>query len=199
MITYKGIHHLSMVTHDLQQTVRFWRDLLGMRLIIGMGKPGYRHYFFEISSSNLISFFEWEDVQPVEEKDHGYPGKGPLIFDHVAFEVDSEDHLRELKDKLEAAGFWVSEAINHGFIHSIYSFDPNGIPIEFSYAVPGFDVRANPIMMDSSPHEAALEGPEPQPHHWPSVEHPTPPGGLDLFPGEGEELFQEKKKNWWKR
>lgn len=198
MIKFRGIHHLSMATRDLQKTVRFWRDLLGMRLIIGMGKPGYRHYFFEISSNNLISFFEWPDVAPVEEKDHGYPARGPLIFDHVAFEVASEEDLWILKDKLDAAGFWVSEAINHGFIRSVYSFDPNGIPIEFSVSVPGMNVRDNPLMMDSAPHEAALEGPDPQDGKWPPVERPTPPEEREEYPGEGQELFQGEKKDWWK-
>lgn len=63
------------------------------------------------------------------------PVKGPLIFDHVSFGVETEDELWELKDRLDAAGFYVSEGVDHGFIHSIYSFDPNGIPVEFSASV----------------------------------------------------------------
>ncbi len=199
MIKYKGIHHLSMATGDLQATIHFWRDLLEMRLVVGMGKPGYRHYFFEISPNNLISFFEWPDVEPTAEKDHGFPVKGPFTFDHVAFEVQRKEDLWMLKDKLETGGFWVSEAIDHGFIHSIYSFDPNGIPVEFSYSVDGFNVRENPTLVDSSPHEAALEGPDPQRDRWPSVQPYAEPAERDLFPGEGRELFQENKKNWWKR
>jgi len=83
----------------------------------------------------MIAFFEWPDVEKAQEKDHGAPVKGPFVFDHVSFEVESEEDLWTLKDKLEAADFWVSEVINHGFIHSIYSFDPNNIPIEFSAPV----------------------------------------------------------------
>jgi len=69
------------------------------------------------------------------KKDHGRPVRGPFIFDHVSFGVETEEELWELKDKLKAAGFEVSDVIDHGFIHSIYSFDPNGIPIEFSVNV----------------------------------------------------------------
>ena len=49
MTAFSGVNHLALVTGNMDETVRFWRDLLGMRLIAGLGKPGYRQYFFEIS------------------------------------------------------------------------------------------------------------------------------------------------------
>jgi catechol 2,3-dioxygenase-like lactoylglutathione lyase family enzyme len=196
MIKFNGINHLAMVTGDMDKTVRFWRDLLGMRLVAGLGKPGYRHYFFEISENDLLAFFEWPGVEPVEEKDHGYPIAGPVIFDHISFGVESEDYLYQLKDTLSAAGFWVSEAIDHGFIHSIYSFDPNGIPIEFSHNVKNVDIRKNPRLVDSAPSMVTREGPEPRPGHWHPVEEPTPPQERKVYPGEGRELVNEEKNKW---
>lgn len=183
-----------MATGDMDATIRFWRDLLGMRLVAGLGQPGYRHYFFEISQNDLIAFFEWPGVEPVEEKEHGRPVKGPVVFDHVSFGVETEDDLWELKDKLDAAGMWVSEVIDHGFIHSIYAFDPNGIPIEFSINVKGRDIRKTPVMGDKSPTMAAKEGPEPQAGMWPAVERPTPKADRKFYPGAGSELFQGIKK-----
>jgi catechol 2,3-dioxygenase-like lactoylglutathione lyase family enzyme len=197
MIKYNGIHHLAMATSDMDRTIRFWRDLLGMRLVVGLGKPGYRHYFFEISANNFIAFFEWPEVEPVEEKDHGYPVKGPLVFDHVSFEVTTDEDLWMLRGRLEAAGFWVSDLIDHGFIHSIYAFDPNGIPIEFSYNVPEVDVRKQPRMIDTTPSSVTLEGPEPQPDHWPRAATELPEDDKVLFPGEGTELVAGRKKDWW--
>jgi len=47
-----------IVTRDMAQTIRYWRDLLGLRLVVGMGQPGYRHYFFELSKHDLIAFFD---------------------------------------------------------------------------------------------------------------------------------------------
>jgi catechol 2,3-dioxygenase-like lactoylglutathione lyase family enzyme len=35
MVTYNGVNHLAMATGDMDMTVRFWRDLLGMRLVAG--------------------------------------------------------------------------------------------------------------------------------------------------------------------
>ena len=196
MIKFNGINHLAMVTGDMDKTVRFWRDLLGMRLVAGLGKPGYRHYFFEISDNDLLAFFEWPEAEPVEEKDHGYPVAGRVIFDHISFGVENEDDLFDIKDRLAAAGFWVSEAIDHGFIHSIYSFDPNGIPIEFSYNVETVDIRRSPRMVDSSPSAVVLEGPDPHPDLWPAVIEPTPPEERKVYPGEGRELVSGKKDTW---
>jgi catechol 2,3-dioxygenase-like lactoylglutathione lyase family enzyme len=185
MPSYTGINHLAMATSDMDGTIRFWRDLLGMRLVAGLGSKGYRHYFFEISDRDMIAFFEWPDVERIPKKDHGVPVKGPFAFDHIAFGVDGEDDLWDLKDRLEAAGFWVSEVIDHGFIHSIYTFDPNTIPIEFSSPVAGVDLRRQPKMLDRHPGRIALEGPDPQPENWPAVERTTPGDQWVVFPGEG--------------
>ena len=194
MIKFNGINHLAMATGDMDKTIRFWRDLLGMRLVAGLGKPGYRHYFFEISENDLIAFFEWPGVIPVEEKEHGYPVKGPFIFDHISFGVETEDDLWELKDKLEAAGFEVSEVIDHGFIHSIYAFDPNGIPIEFSHNVESKDIRKTPKMIDKTPSAITKEGAEPNLNVWPKVKRPTPKDKRKVYPGAGSELFHGIKK-----
>ncbi len=194
MIRYNGINHLAMATGDMDATIRFWRDLLGMRLIAGLGKPGYRHYFFEISERDSIAFFEWPDVVPVQEKEHGRKATGPFVFDHVSFGVDTKDALMELKDRLDAAGFWVSEVIDHGFIYSVYSFDPNGIPIEFSLNVEGVDIHKDPKMLDAHPTEIAREGPDPDFEKWPKVENPTPQSKWRVYPGQGAEFFRGKVK-----
>lgn len=194
MIKYNGINHLAMATGDMDKTIRFWRDLLGMRLVAGLGRPGYRHYFFQISENDLIAFFEWPGVEPAEEKDHGEPVNGPFIFDHVSFGVETEDDLWEVKDKLSEAGFYVSEVIDHGFIHSVYAFDPNGIPIEFSLAAEGVDIRKDPRMADSQPSAVAKEGAEPQVEKWPPVGQGTPKAQRKVYPGVGSELFHGVKK-----
>lgn len=191
---FNGINHLAMATGNMDETIRFWRDLLGMRLVAGLGEPGFRHYFFEISETDLIAFFEWPDVEPVKPKDHGRPVKGPFIFDHVSFGMESSEALWELKDKLDAAGFECSDMIDHGFIYSIYAFDPNGIPIEFSWNVAGTDVRHQPVMGDKEPTKLAREGDKPQPGRWPGVVQPTPLSQRRVYPGAGTELFHGKKK-----
>ena len=195
VIRYSGINHLAMVTGDLDSTIRYWRDLLGMRMVAGLGKPGYRHYFFEISPTDTIAFFEWPGVRPAAEKEHGRPVAGQVVFDHVSFGLDEKESLWELKDRIAGAGFWVSEVIDHGFIYSIYSFDPNGIPVEFSWNVTGVDIRRNPKFGDIAPSRISREGPSPQGGHWPDVLESTPEEDRKVYPGQGSELFHGSKKD----
>lgn len=176
------------MTKDMDATIRFWRDFLGMRLVAGLGRNGWRHYFFEISDQDMIAFFEWPGVEKIPVKDHGVPVKGPLAFDHVSIGVESDEDLLLLKGKFEAAEIWVSEMIDHGFIHSIYAFDPNHIPIEFSAPAAGVDLRKNPAMKDRDPLPAAQEGSEPVPGRWPD---PDMTGDQELYPGDGRILVEK--------
>jgi catechol 2,3-dioxygenase-like lactoylglutathione lyase family enzyme len=189
MIRFNGINHLAMATGDMDKTILYWRDLLGMRLVGGVGKEGYRHYFFQISDNDLLAFFEWTDVKPVANKEHGKPVTGPFVFDHISFGVENKDNLWELKDKLSEAGFHVSEVVDHGFILSIYSHDPNGIPVEFSWNVEGINIRKDPKMGDVSASAITREGPEPQSGKWPEVNQPTPVSERKVYPGAGSEIF----------
>lgn len=193
MIKFTGLNHLAMVTGDMDNTVRFWRDLLGMRLIVGIGKSGYRIYFFEISKEECIAFFEWPDINPIPEKDAGVAIKGSVAFDHVSFGVETEDDLWKIKDKLDAVGLWVSEVIDHGFIHSIYTFDPNGISVEFSHYVEGINVHKDTIMADLIPSPFAQEGSDPQISKWPRVEKTTPLSERKIYPGFGSDIFQKER------
>jgi catechol 2,3-dioxygenase-like lactoylglutathione lyase family enzyme len=191
MATFTGFHHLALATGDMDRTIRFWRDLIGLNLVAGLGKPGGRQYFFELAPGALLGFFEWPGVEPLALKDHGYPARGPFAFDHLAISVQDEQDLWELKDRLEAAGFWVSEPIDHAFIHSIYSFDPNGIPIEFASLSPRLDLHVQPRMVDREASEVTREGAGPQPGKWPPVQSPTPTDQRRTYPGEGLDLLDK--------
>lgn len=192
MTRFTGINHLALATNDMNGTIRFWRDLLGLRIVAGLAGKGYRQYFFEVSDQDLIAFFEWPEVLPIPEKDAGRPVAGSYGFDHVALGVENADQLWELKDRLDAANIFVSEVIDQGFIHSLYTFDPNGISVEISYCVPDMDIRANPVMADPHPVEAVRNGLNPDPDLWASVSYPTPKEKRIVHPGEGKILRDRK-------
>lgn len=193
MSRFVGVNHVAMAARDLDLTLRFWRDLLGLRLVAVLGGPGTRQCFLEVSERDMLTFFEWPEVEPLPEKDHGYPVKGPFGFDHLSLGVASQDELWELKDRLEAAGFWVSEAVDHGFFHSVYSFDPNGLPIEFTWNCPARDVRREPALAGPGSSPAILDGPDPVPGRWPEPLKSTPPEGRVLYPGQGSELVDKER------
>ncbi len=132
---FGGINHLAMVTNDMEKTVRFYRDVMGFPLVAAIGgNPNglrARHYFFETGPNSTIAFFEWEGAEDFH-KPAGLEAAGRIQFDHVSFDVETEDTLLELQTRLAAAGVGVTPVIDHKIIHSIYFTDPNGIALEAS-------------------------------------------------------------------
>ena len=182
-----GINHLAFITDDLEKTIRFYRDLLGMELVAGIGHEGYRHYFFKFGD-NQVAFFEYDGARPMERKPHGAPTDKPQGFDHVSFTVATCADLFRLKDKLEAAGIEVTGAVDHGIIWSIYFFDHNNIPLEASWEC--MELLQAPAVEDVEPMAIAAEGAGPQPGHWPEVTEPTPRAKMTASAGNGLEMRQ---------
>lgn len=158
-VTYQGVGHLALVTDDMEKTVRFYRDVLGMRLTGTTGGGSeypYRHYFLSLGPGSTIAFFEWPEVELPPRKDSGIPASGRQ-FDHVAIAVASEEDLRAAQDRLRAVGHDVSEVVDHGLVRSVYFEDPNGISMEL--AVWFRDLDREPFFADADPIPAALEEP----------------------------------------
>lgn len=131
---WRGINHLALVTPDMDETVRFYSGVLGMRLVTTLLAGPMRHYFFEISPGNTIAFFEIPGTETFQSA-AGVPSPFPAQFDHVSFNVADGDALVGLADRIRAAGSEVTEVVDHGIIRSIYFTDNNGIALEASYWV----------------------------------------------------------------
>ncbi len=187
-IRFQALNHAAFATNDMEMTVHFWRDLLGMKLVAAMGQPGNRQYFFSVSSVSFITFFEWPHVSPVPYKHHGSPIKGPFIFDHLSIGVESRHELFHIQDLLEENELPVSDVIDHGFIHSLYTYDPNGIPLEFSWITGRVDLIRHPAILDPEPPLCIQEeGTDPVEGYW-RVPEPTPEEEWIVIPGTGHEM-----------
>ncbi len=152
---FQGINHLALVCKDMERTVAFYRDVLGMRLIktielpMGMGQ----HFFFDCGGNNALAFFWFPDAPPaapgVAAPAHR-PDTGELLsahgsMNHVAFNVPAEA-IDGYAERLRAAGVACSDVANHDdsefgvtaelhpgvFVRSIYFQDPDGILLEFA-------------------------------------------------------------------
>lgn len=157
-VRYSGVNHLALVTNDMDKTVRFYRDVLGMDLIATTGSDPdgypYRHYFFSLGPGSTIAFFEWPEVELPPRKDSGVPASGRQ-FDHVAIAVESDEDLERLRQRVESHGYAISELIDHGLVRSYYLEDPHGISLEF--AVWGHDLDKEPFFEDRDPVPAARD------------------------------------------
>ena len=131
---WRGINHLAMITPDMDETVRFYAGVLGMRLAATTMAGPMRHYFFEIGDENTIAFFEVKGAETFA-KPAGAPSDRPIQFDHLSFNVPDEHALEMLRKRLLSAGSEVTPVVDHGFIRSIYFTDPDGIALEASWWV----------------------------------------------------------------
>ena len=52
---WRGVHHLALVTPDMDATVRFYVGVLAMPLVATLRAGPMRHYFFELGLGNTIA------------------------------------------------------------------------------------------------------------------------------------------------
>jgi catechol 2,3-dioxygenase-like lactoylglutathione lyase family enzyme len=65
--TARGVHHVALVSSDVERTVRFYQDLLGFPLTTmfeNRDLPGSTHFFFDIGHGNSLAFFDLPGVDP---------------------------------------------------------------------------------------------------------------------------------------
>jgi catechol 2,3-dioxygenase-like lactoylglutathione lyase family enzyme len=134
-LTYwRGVHHLALVTADMDATVRFYHEVLGARLVVTLATPAFRHYFFELAPGSTVAFFEYRG-QPLEtySKPAGVPYPRASQFDHLSLGLADEEALLRLRDRLKSHDCEVTDVVDHGIMRSIYFTDPNGIALEASW------------------------------------------------------------------
>ncbi|HEY8473321.1 MAG TPA: VOC family protein [Natronosporangium sp.] len=118
----RGLHHVALLSSDVERTVRFYQDLLGFPLTEIFENRDYRgsnHFFFDIGNGNLLAFFDFPglDLGPYAEVLGG--------LHHVAISVEPEQ-WEAARQRLEQAG--VEYQRESGT--SIYFRDPDGARIE---------------------------------------------------------------------
>ena len=134
------LHHVAYLTYDTAGTVKWYTDVLGMKLVgyaagdsVSTG-PSERffHSFLEMGDGSCIAFFEIEGLE--QKADETIV---PSWVRHIALKVPSEESLESHQVRLETHGVDVI-AKDHGFCKSIYFFDPNGIRLELTADVRPF-------------------------------------------------------------
>ncbi len=127
-IKTKGINHPALFGRNIDETIRFYTQVLGMRLILrqpNLDEPCLTHLFFAAGNGAFIAFFIPNDENSMDLRD-GSEGVGSL--QHLAFNLDiSMDEAMETlnKNKIKFKG-----PVDRGYERSIYFHDPNGIKLE---------------------------------------------------------------------
>ena len=118
----RGVHHTALLSSNVEQTVRFYQDVLGFPLtdiFENRDYPGSNHFFFDIGNGNLLAFFDFPDL-----------GLGPYAevlggLHHIAISM-TPNEWEQAKARLDDAGVpYQSESGT-----SIYFRDPDGARLE---------------------------------------------------------------------
>ena len=118
----RGVHHVALLSSDVERTVAFYQDLLEFPLTDMFENRDYQgstHFFFDIGNGNALAFFDLPGL------DLGAYAEVLGGLHHLAISVEPE-RWQHLKDKLDAAGI----AYAHVDGSSIYFADPDGARLE---------------------------------------------------------------------
>ncbi len=131
---WRGVHHLALVTTDMDATTRFYHGVLGARLVATVDTNDFKHYFFDFGPGSTVAFFEYKNTEMESyAKPAGVPFPRAAQFDHLSLALPDEEALLALRERLKAADCEVTDVIDHGFLRSVYFSDPNGIALEATY------------------------------------------------------------------
>lgn len=145
---FGGINHLALVCKDMDRTIDFYTNVLGMKLTktIDLPEGVGKHYFFDCGGGDQIAFFWFKDgPDSVSKEEFRRITATPGTMNHVAFDV-APDKIDEYRERLVGMGLTVTEVVNHDdserqvsddispstFVRSIYFRDPDGMQLEFA-------------------------------------------------------------------
>ena len=131
-----NVHHAAYRCRDAEQTRWFYEEVLGLPLAAAMvfdhisgmeEKRNYMHLFFQLGDGNFVAFFDDPDtaIEASFERKDGFDV-------HIALEAESEEAMLAWQEHINNAGKSCLGPIDHGFVKSVYMYDPNGIQVEIT-------------------------------------------------------------------
>jgi catechol 2,3-dioxygenase-like lactoylglutathione lyase family enzyme len=120
--TARGVHHVALLSSDVERTIRFYQDILGFPLtdiFENRDYPGSNHFFFDIGHGNFLAFFDFPDL-PLGAYAEVLGG-----LHHIAISIHPEQ-WEAAHERLLAVGV---EVVQHSGT-SLYFNDPDGARLE---------------------------------------------------------------------
>ncbi len=128
MTMIRGLAEIVLSVHDLDASLRFYRDALGLTLI---SAPKFRPVFLR-AGDPAVSVPQLVVLVPLPAGTPPFPaGKPGRTLHHLAFEIAPAD-FDALRDELAAHGFAIRTG-QHPVVPSrtMYVDDPDGNEVEF--------------------------------------------------------------------
>jgi len=124
-IKVEGVGHVVLKVSDVERSLGFYRDALGLIEVARMDLGDAPMVFLSTGSNH-------HDIALLEVgSDARRPEGGDIGLFHVALKIgDDLDTLREAKAHLESCGVDIAMIADHRVSQSIYLSDPDGNQVE---------------------------------------------------------------------
>lgn len=152
-----GINHVAYRCRDAEQTRWFYSDVLGLPLaaaLVAEQVPGlgdnvpFMHLFFELGNGEFVAFFDQPETAEARQFERAHSFER-----HLALEVPDEAALLAWQAEINSRGVSCLGPVDHGFVKSVYMYDPNGLQVELTCRTAAFagiladEARAAPSVM----------------------------------------------------
>jgi catechol 2,3-dioxygenase-like lactoylglutathione lyase family enzyme len=168
-----AFHHVAIAVKDCARAHKFYTEAMGFKLVKVVKRKApvggwTKHIFYDTGDGQLFAIWDLrgmhgQGLDDADWKGGMSTGAGlPYWVNHLAFDCKDIGGLEGAMRRWLDHGYQVSE-VKHDFIHSIYTRDPDGTLVEFTYksrALGQADIdEANDLIADDTPAtEADYEG-----------------------------------------
>lgn len=118
-----GVHHVALVTSDLDRLIEFYVSVFDAELIADLEEGGLRHALLDLGGGFALHPFFLGENPPAAERTEIFR-RGHL--DHVALKVDDLDTFETLRHRLVERGASDGTITDFGSVRTITYTDPDG-------------------------------------------------------------------------
>jgi len=143
-VTPRGINHLVLNVRNLEESHKFWTEVVGMQLV-GELKPAPnrpnppRMRFYSGTGAGSTHHHDMALVEnpslPEPPAEWSMVGM-PMAINHIAITYPNREAWLQQLTYLQTKGVKFDRRVEHGMTHSLYIHDPNGYGVELLYDLP---------------------------------------------------------------
>ena len=136
-VTPGGINHLVINVRDMEESHKFWTEVLGFKEVGRSSRRPMRFY-----SGDHSGQMNHHDIALCENPNLPPPPAEWAMFDlpvainHIAITMPNREAWLQQLAWLRHKGVKFQRRVNHGMTHSLYIADPNGYGVEVLYELP---------------------------------------------------------------
>ena len=136
-VTPGGINHLVINVRDIEESHRFWTEILGFKEVGRSSRRTMRFYSGDHDGQmNHHDIALCREPEPAEAAGRMADVRQPVAINHIAITLPNREAWLKQLAWLRQKGVKFDRRVNHGMTHSLYISDPNGYGVEVLYELP---------------------------------------------------------------